>query len=213
MKMARRAPDWAVLTISYLCGAVPFSGLIAIEARGVDLRTVGTGTVSGTGLFRVAGLRYLLIGGALDVAKGTIGPFLAGPGRPALAWRAGSATVVGHNWSVFLNGAGGRGISPAMGSLLVNGWEGSLHLLAALAVGKLSKATSLGAFAGYVTLGEVLVRVGRPQGRRIAGWLIAPMLVKRILGNSPPTTKRIALIRLFFDQDTPQWPSWVGRVS
>lgn len=210
MEDARQMSAWVVLPIAYLCGSIPFSGMLAKQLRGVDLRTVGTGTVSGTGLFRVAGLGPLLVGGLLDLAKGSVGPLLAGPNRPELARRAGAAAVTGHNWSVFLEGAGGRGISPAMGSLLVNGWEGSLHLLAALAIGKLSKATSLGALAGYLTLGEVLERRGRPGGRRTAAWLVAPMLLKRVLGNAPPPSARIAMVRLVFDQDTPQWPQWAG---
>lgn len=194
---------------SYLAGSIPFSGMLARVLRGVDLRRYGTGTVSGTGLYRVAGLGPLVVGGILDVAKGTVGPALAGRDRPVLAALAGGGAVVGHNWSLYLNGAGGRGISPALGSMLVNGWHGSIYLLAALAVGKATTATSLGAFFGYVTLPAVL---GRQRGRHgvVAGLcLVAPMLLKRVLGNHPlprANRARVAWTRLVFDQDAPQWP-------
>jgi glycerol-3-phosphate acyltransferase PlsY len=209
MRRRLRAP-W-VITAAYLAGAIPFSGWLARALRGVDLRAYGTGTVSGTGLFRVAGLRPLLAGGILDVAKGMIGPALAGRDRPVLAAVAGGTAVAGHNWSIFLGGAGGRGISPALGSMVVNGWQGSLYLLGALASGKAVRSTSLGAFVGYVTLPAVMARYRGGDGL-VAG-LIGPMLLKRVIGNqSLPQvgTTKVAVTRLFFDQDTPVWPSFHG---
>lgn len=209
MKERRPLPVPIVVGASYLIGSIPFSGIIAFRLQGVDLRRVGTGTVSGTGLYRVAGLGPLLVGGILDLAKGSVGPLLAGRDRPAVAAVAGAAGVAGHNWSPFLRGAGGRGLSPAMGSLLVNGWEGSVHLLGALALGKAVDATSLGAFAGYLTLPITMhARRGR-RGLVAALALLVPMLVKRVLGNRalPATSAwRMGVTRLVFDQDTPKWP-------
>lgn len=195
---------------AYLAGSIPFSGTLAKRLRGVDLREFGTGTVSGTGLYRVAGLGPLLVGGILDVAKGTVGPLLAGRDRPMLAAAAGAAGVAGHNWSAYLGGAGGRGISPAMGSMLINGWEGSVHLLAALAVGKALDATSLGAFAGYVTLPPLMAARRGRAGLAAALALLVPMLTKRVIGNrglpEGEDACRVAWTRLVFDQDTPKWP-------
>jgi len=37
-----------VLVLAYLVGAIPFTNVAARWARGVDLRTVGNGTVSAT---------------------------------------------------------------------------------------------------------------------------------------------------------------------
>src|SRR3954451_5465687 len=106
-----------VLAAAYLAGAVPFSNLMAKRRRGVDLRAVGSGTVSGTSLYEVAGFGALALAGVCDVAKGAVGPALAGRDRPARQATACAAAVAGHNWSRFLGGAGGRGISPAIGAL------------------------------------------------------------------------------------------------
>ena len=76
------APPAVVVASSYLAGAVPFSNLTARRTRGVDLRDVGNGTVSGTALYQVAGFGPLALGGVLDVAKGAVGPLLAGRDRP-----------------------------------------------------------------------------------------------------------------------------------
>ena len=63
----------------------------------VDLRDVGTGTVSGTALYHVAGFGPLALAGVCDVAKGAVGPLLAGSDRPELAAVAGGVAVAGHN--------------------------------------------------------------------------------------------------------------------
>src|SRR3954452_5357757 len=121
----RSRPWWrrpfVVIAASYLAGAIPFSNLMAKRRRGVDLRTVGPGTVSGTSLYEVAGFGALAVAGICDIAKGAVGPALAGRDRPGLQAAVCAAAVAGHNWSPFLSGAGGRGISPAIGALAAAG--------------------------------------------------------------------------------------------
>ncbi|MDH5372105.1 MAG: glycerol-3-phosphate acyltransferase [Acidimicrobiia bacterium] len=203
-----------VVTAGYLAGAIPFANLIAHATKGIDLRKVGTGTVSGTGLFYEAGLRPLLVGGILDVAKGTVGPLLAGRDRPTLAALAGGAAVTGHNWSIFLKGAGGRGISPAMGSMLVNGWQGSLLLLTGIAAGRAVRLTSVGAFVSYLGLVPAMKAIRGIDGAVAAAAVLAPMLLKRAAGNAAPAgdqRSRTLLVRLIFDQDTVPSIRWNGR--
>src|SRR5881227_3621239 len=154
----------AILVLSFAVGAIPFSYVAGRRARGVDLRRVGTGTVSGTSLYRVAGFGPLAAAGVLDVAKGAAGPGLAmAAGHPALAAVAGGAAVVGHNWSPFLRGAGGRGISPALGALLVVAWPGTVVLLLGMVIGRLSHRTGLGSFvADLALIPTVAVTHGAP---------------------------------------------------
>lgn len=174
--------------------------------RRVDLKTVGTGTVSGTNLYEVTGFGPLAAVGVLEVAKGAVGPLLAGRDRPELAALAGGAAVAGHNWSPFLRFAGGRGISPAMGATLVVAPEGTAMLGAGLGIGRLAGETALGCFAAIITLPPVLA-AGRRGTGLIAGLALAlPMLLKRILGNGPPPPARppkVYLWRLLLDRDGP----------
>ena len=59
--------------------------------------------------------------------------------------------VVGHNWSVFLGFKGGRGIAPALGSLLIlTPVSAALALLVFLPVTFISKYLSLGSILGVV---------------------------------------------------------------
>jgi glycerol-3-phosphate acyltransferase PlsY len=160
--------------------------------------------VSGTALYRVAGFAPLAVAGSLDVAKGAIGPLAATPARPGVSALAGAAAVAGHNWSPFLRGAGGRGVAPALGSLLAGAPAGAAVLLGGLVAGRLSRQTGLGCFAAYLALVPVARRVhGRAAGL-VATAVLVPLLAKRIAGNRPPSAgwdARTIASRLLFDDD------------
>jgi glycerol-3-phosphate acyltransferase PlsY len=192
-----------VLAVAFVAGSIPFSNFAARLSRGVDLRTVGTGTVSGTSLFRVAGFPALAAAGVLDVGKGALGPALAGGDRAALAAVAGGLAVVGHNWSPFLRGAGGRGVAPAVGALLVQSWPGAVLLLGGLVVGKAFHETGLGGFVAEVLLTPTLALYAGANGALAGAAIAAPMLLKRVLGNSRPLhpDARTYLTRLLYDRE------------
>jgi glycerol-3-phosphate acyltransferase PlsY len=199
-----RARPVTVLAVSWLAGAVPFSNLMARRTRGVDLRTVGTGTVSGTGLYEVAGFVPLAVAGVCEIAKGSIGPLLAGRDRPVLAAAAGGVAVAGHNWSPLLRGAGGRGISPAVGALLPRAWPGSAVLLGGMAAGRLAGETAIGSLVADAALVPLLGRVRGWRGALAGAAVVAPMLAKRLAGNRRPEpgAENVWLWRLVLDRDT-----------
>lgn len=105
------------LVVAFTCGAVPFSYLVAQAVAKTDLRTVGSGTVSGTSLYQVAGFAPLALGGILDVIK-AIPALLIANGSPcyllspsAFAWldttghRSSAGTAGGaylQPWAAFL---------------------------------------------------------------------------------------------------------------
>jgi acyl phosphate:glycerol-3-phosphate acyltransferase len=191
-----------VCVLSFFAGAVPFSNLVARHRRGVDLRQTGSGTVSGTSLYRVAGFRALAFAGICDVAKGALGPLLL-LDHPIVAGIAGGLAVAGHNWSPFLHGHGGRGVAPALGSLLVNAWPGAVLLLAFLVATRAIRQTGLGGFLGEVALTPVLAVTNGTSGAVAGGAIAAPMLLKRVVGNGrpPDPSVRAYLRRLLFDHD------------
>lgn len=212
--MGSRASRRNVIAISFLCGAVPFSQVAARAVAGVDLRHHGSGTVSGTGLYEVAGFAPLAVAGCLEVAKGAVGPLLAGPSRPVLAACAAGATVAGHDWSPALGGKGGRGISPSLGAMLVLAPEGSAVLVSGLALGRLTHQTALGSLLASAALVPILSRRRGTAGLLLALAVTVPMMAKRLLGNdaltaSPlnrrwrrrPEARRILLNRVLFDRD------------
>ena len=191
-----------ILLLSFLLGSVPVSNITARFVRGVDLRDYGAGTVSGTALFRVAGFAPLAVSGCLELAKGAAGPLLAGD-RTVVAAFAGGLAVTGHNWSPFLRGAGGRGVAPALGALLVTGWPGAVVLVLGLLGGKLFDETGLGALVAELALTPVLAVWGGAVGALVGITIAVPMLLKRVLGNSRPTgdRRRVYVHRLLYDRD------------
>ena len=181
-------PPWSVVAAAFIAGSVPFSNLAARRLRGVDLRTTGSGTVSGTSLYRVAGFGPLAVVGCLELAKGAVGPLMAGRRRPDLGAGA----------------AGGRGISPALGGLLVLAPEGAAVLAVGLAGGRLSGHTALGSFLAMLGLAPALAVTRGRQGAWTGVAIVAPLLAKRLLGNGPPEGRSrlgIYLRRLVLDRD------------
>ncbi len=194
---------WLAVPTAYLLGAIPFSNIAARRLRGVDLRRVGTGTVSGTGLFAVAGLGPLMLAGILDVAKGAVGPLLAGGDDPVRRALAAAAGVSGHNWSPWLSGAGGRGISPAIGALLPAAPVGAATLLAGLAGGRVAGKTAVGSLVSDAAVVPVSARAHGRDGALCAAGVLVPILAKRLAGNGPPARRRPSTYvwRLVLDRD------------
>ncbi len=192
-----------VLLLAFALGSIPVANVISTRARGVDLRNEGTGTVSGTGLYRVAGFRWLVVGGILDVAKGAAAPLLAGGSRPTTAAIAGGLAIAGHNWSPFLRGQGGRGIGPALGALGVNAWVGIPVLVGPWLLGRAMRQSGAGAFVGQAALTPVLALTDGGCGALVGGAVALPMLVKRITSNGSPAVHswRVYAHRLVFDRD------------
>lgn len=200
----RRLSAGAVLGISYLLGSVPVANLASKALKGVDLRDVGNGTVSGTGLYDVAGFAPLAIAGCLELAKGAAGPLMAGRDRRMLRAACAGAAVTGHNWSPFLRFSGGRGLSVAMGSLLAFAPEGSALIGAGLGIGRVAGETGLSSFAAVVSLPLVLWRSRGRAGAAAGIFLALPIVAKRLAGNGRPekAAARVYLNRLLFDSDT-----------
>ncbi len=101
----------------YLVGALSPATLVA-QARGIDLRSVGSGNPGAANAGRALGRRTGLAVALLDVAKGA----LPAAGFALLDHRAGLvagvAAVLGHVSSPFLHGRGGKGVATAAGAIL-----------------------------------------------------------------------------------------------
>ena len=164
------------LLISYLLGSIPFSQLVAYLAKGVDLRKVGTGNVGGNNLIQNVGAGWGVLGGGLDILKGTAAMWIAqNLGVPSPFWfAAGVAVVVGHNWSVFLGFRGGKGLATGAGALA---FVAPLEAIACMAIWALvnwrtGNSTSA-TIAGFGTLGIIFLF----EGRRLEFFLLGFAIV------------------------------------
>jgi glycerol-3-phosphate acyltransferase PlsY len=112
--------------VAYLLGSIP-TGYLVAKARGVDIRTVGSGNIGATNAFRVLGKGLGTFVLLMDALKGwaavQIGAYLISqllPGAPLgyLRITAGIAAILGHNFTCWLNFKGGKGIATSAGVLI-----------------------------------------------------------------------------------------------
>jgi glycerol-3-phosphate acyltransferase PlsY len=109
----------ALVIVAYLMGSIPFAIVVGKWFWGVDVREHGSGNVGTTNVFRVLGRwagTLVLIG---DMAKGFLPTFVAGLVLPPWATLiVALAALLGHMYSVFLRGGGGKGVATGAGIVL-----------------------------------------------------------------------------------------------
>lgn len=112
--------------VAYLLGSIP-TGFLVAKARGVDIRTVGSGNIGATNAFRVLGKGFGIFVLLMDALKGWIAVILGAgvvakllPGVPLeyLRITAGIAAILGHNFTCWLHFKGGKGIATSAGVLI-----------------------------------------------------------------------------------------------
>ncbi|MDA0803391.1 MAG: glycerol-3-phosphate 1-O-acyltransferase PlsY [Planctomycetota bacterium] len=155
--------------VSFVCGSIPF-GLLIARAKGIDIRTRGSGNIGATNVGRVLGkpLGYLCF--LLDALKGALPVLWVGSTHgvlgtaPAditpevqLAWFAMPVcAVLGHMFTPFAGFKGGKGVATAFGGLLTMWSIATIPVLAAgvvfAVVTKVTRYASLGSIVASVAL-------------------------------------------------------------
>ena len=118
-----------VVLVGYLVGSIP-TGFLVAKARGIDIRTVGSGNIGATNVFRYLGQAAGAFVLLMDALKGYVAVVLAGsllygcldPAAGALTreWArivGGLCAVLGHNYTCWLRFKGGKGIATSAGAL------------------------------------------------------------------------------------------------
>ena len=117
----------AALVLAYASGSIPAAYVAGRAVKGIDLRTVGSGNLGATNVYRTLGAKVALVVFLVDVLKGALPAALlpaavlpadaVGTDR-ALWWAMafGIAAIVGHAKPVFLLWkGGGKGVATAAG--------------------------------------------------------------------------------------------------
>jgi glycerol-3-phosphate acyltransferase PlsY len=110
-----------VVVPSYIIGAIPSSFIMGKLLRNIDLREHGSGNLGAANTFRVLGLKAALPVLLFDVGKGFVAvAFFSRFGGPGIAFQLLAAFVVilGHNYSMFVQFSGGKGVGAAAGAFL-----------------------------------------------------------------------------------------------
>jgi len=115
------------IVIAYLLGSIP-TGFIVAKAKGLDIRSVGSGNIGATNVFRIlgkpAGIFVLVIDGLKGYAacawvSDLILRYLGAEhvDEEYLRIAAGIFAVLGHNYTCWLRFKGGKGIATSAGML------------------------------------------------------------------------------------------------
>lgn len=116
-----------LILISYLIGSIPFGYIFTMKTIGINIREYGSGNIGSTNVKRIAGKKIALITQLCDMMKGLL------PVSVILLLQSGSycyfdeffiyaialATILGHNFSIFLKFKGGKGVNTTLGASLL----------------------------------------------------------------------------------------------
>ena len=208
------------LAYGYLIGSVPLAYLVGRWVRGIDIRTVGSGTVGASNVWHNVGKGWLFPIAAFDLfVQGMTPVYLAramGLGVEVQA-AAGLLAIVGHNWPLFLRFHGGRGVAPAVGVMMaLTRPELALFILVAGAGWQLTRSAAPWVLVGFALLPGFALYWERPPALVLL--MVSLLLVtvvkrltsERLRGTGVPMPRLLAN-RLFYDRDIADHDAWVRR--
>ena len=171
------------LLLGYLLGSIPSGFLAGKWCKGIDLRTIGSGSTGATNVLRNVGKGPALAVFLVDVAKGAAAVLLARSLNPTSAlidWiqvLAGLAALAGHIWPVWLGFKGGKAVATGFGMFLGLAWPVGLACFGMfMAVFSISRIVSLASVVAAVSL-PLLMAAGSDSNANLVVALVAMLLV------------------------------------
>lgn len=153
----------AWIAFTYLLGAIPFGLVVGKILCGIDPRTAGSRNTGATNVARLCGFKYGLLALALDLGKGyaPVAVAMATSDSTFFHGMTAAAAIVGHCYSVFLYGKGGKAVATMGGAFLALApWSTVISGLLLVAV--IAKS-------GYVSLGSLVLVTALPILLLISG--------------------------------------------
>jgi len=151
--------------VGYLAGSMPFGYWLVRLGKGVDIRSVGSGNIGATNVWRTYGKGYGLPVVLLDVAKGFVPALVFTLVHSHLAGvAAGACAMLGHWRPLFLRFArGGKMVATAGGAFLgLAPVVGGLAALLWFALFLLTRYASVASIAAALALAPLAAAVGYP---------------------------------------------------
>ena len=211
---------------AYLLGSVPAAYLAARWSRGIDIRQYGSGNIGATNLLGLTSKWIAIVVIILDLGKGMLMVWVAQLIGLGIAQQAavGLATIIGHNWPVFLLFNGGRGLLTTLGvafSLpVINGltsWEVIIFFVLAAIFYFTIHSIPVGTGAGVAAMPLVSWIASEPLPMTLGFLAVFLLMVIRRL-TAPKTSVtasvpsgELVLNRLLFDRDIKDREAWIHR--
>ena len=117
----------SLILLAYLIGSVPFGYIFTRQIAGINIREYGSGNIGSTNVRRVAGTKAALFTQFCDMLKGLL-PVAAVMHLQFrniyifdayFIYAVGLASILGHNFSLFLKFKGGKGVNTTLGASLL----------------------------------------------------------------------------------------------
>ena len=120
-----------ILFFGYLFGSFTSGYLAGRIAKGIDIRSLGSGSTGATNVLRHIGKRAAITVFLLDVFKGVLSILLAKYLLLNDSWQVaiGLSTLIGHIWPIWLNWKGGKAVATGLGIFLGLSWQVGLATL------------------------------------------------------------------------------------
>jgi glycerol-3-phosphate acyltransferase PlsY len=151
----------------FFAGSIPF-GLLIGKRYGVDIRQKGSGNIGASNVTRVIGVGAGVLVGILDIAKGALPVWLAYR-YGGVATTVGWAAILGHCFSPWLGGKGGKGVATAFGVFLVV-WPLAAGVAVVVfgATLAMTRIPTVGSLAAMATVAALSLHRGDPGITRLA---------------------------------------------
>ena len=211
----------SIIVAAYLIGSIPTAYIFGRIFRNIDIREYGSGNIGASNVWTHVGKLTVapvalfdgFIKGSLPVTCAQILSV-----DPWITVSVGLATVVGHNWSIYMKFTGGRGIIVTGGVLLILSWQSTLVLASVSLIGYLVfRSAGLWVGIAMLMLPPLNVTLSYPNHVVVLSTLLLVIaIIKRLGGNRSNNTIDISLTRLYyrrllFDRDVVSRDEWVKR--
>lgn len=171
--------------VAYLLGAIPSGLVVARVYRNVDITQVGSQKTGATNVLRTLGPGAAAIVFISDALKGCLAVLIASllTSQDSLTMSIAALTaIVGHSYSVFIGFRGGRGVTPALGALLV---MSPLASLIAVVIGAcmiaatryVSLGSMVGAASGGIAISLMALLGQQPKAYMLFGIVAAAFII------------------------------------
>ncbi|MCM8791897.1 MAG: glycerol-3-phosphate 1-O-acyltransferase PlsY [Candidatus Omnitrophica bacterium] len=113
--------------LSYIIGSIPTAYILVKIIKNQDIRKIGSGNVGATNASRILGKPAVFFILGVDILKGIIPVVFIGDYilfrfnflyPNILRLILGLLAIIGHDWSIFLNFKGGKGVATTFGVLI-----------------------------------------------------------------------------------------------
>ena len=156
-----------LVLFGFLAGSIPF-GLLVGKRLGVDIREKGSGNIGATNVTRVLGVGAGIVVAILDIAKGAL-PVWYARHHGGVPTMVGWAAILGHCFSPWLGGRGGKGVATAFGVFLViSPVMAAVAIVVFGAVLAITRVPTLGSLAGIAAITGLALHRGDPGITRLA---------------------------------------------